>query len=151
MPDPRAPGLRLAVGDTVPGFDVHTEAGEWSRVATSSLSRRLYVNFWATYCGPCVEELPELARLDASGEVDVLTVSVDADTMRAAASALIHDRAPGLSLVFPGPAGEVRMTVRDLVDLARLPIPTTLVFGPGGRLERVIQGPLAAGADREDD
>lgn len=142
MPDPRAPGLRLGIGDSVSGFEVQSEGGEWSTVATDSLRRPLLVNFWATYCGPCVEELPILARLDGGGEVDVLAVSVDADSMRDAASALVKGRAPGLTLVFPGAAEAGRSTVHDLVDLARLPIPTTLVFGPGGRLEQVVQGPL---------
>jgi thiol-disulfide isomerase/thioredoxin len=37
------------------------------------------LNLWATWCAPCVKELPTLARLksDFDGKVKVLTVSVD--------------------------------------------------------------------------
>lgn len=38
------------------------------------------INFWATWCGPCVSELPEFARLEknyAGKPVKVLLVSLD--------------------------------------------------------------------------
>jgi thiol-disulfide isomerase/thioredoxin len=37
------------------------------------------VNFWATWCDPCVEEFPELVQIDKdySGKVDLITISMD--------------------------------------------------------------------------
>ena len=37
------------------------------------------VNFWATWCGPCREEFPDLVKIDAEyrGKIDFLTVSLD--------------------------------------------------------------------------
>jgi thiol-disulfide isomerase/thioredoxin len=35
------------------------------------------VNLWATWCAPCVKELPTLDRLAASGTIEVLAVSQD--------------------------------------------------------------------------
>jgi thiol-disulfide isomerase/thioredoxin len=39
----------------------------------------LLVNFWATWCGPCREEFPDLVRIDAEyqGKIDFITVSLD--------------------------------------------------------------------------
>lgn len=39
----------------------------------------LLVNFWATWCGPCREEFPDLVKIDAEyrGKIDFITVSLD--------------------------------------------------------------------------
>jgi thiol-disulfide isomerase/thioredoxin len=39
----------------------------------------LLVNFWATWCGPCREEFPDLIKIDHEyrGKIDFITVSLD--------------------------------------------------------------------------
>ena len=39
----------------------------------------LLVNFWATWCGPCREEFPDLVKIDNDyrGRIDFITVSLD--------------------------------------------------------------------------
>lgn len=39
----------------------------------------LMINFWATWCGPCREEFPDLVKLDAEfkGKIDFITVTLD--------------------------------------------------------------------------
>ena len=41
--------------------------------------RPLLINFWATWCTPCVEEFPELVKIgtDYRGKIDLITVSLD--------------------------------------------------------------------------
>ena len=67
------------VGDTAPNFTLTADDGK--RVTRSEFGGKLLVlNFWATWCGPCIEELPSLnefqKQLAPSGVV-VLGVSVD--------------------------------------------------------------------------
>jgi thiol-disulfide isomerase/thioredoxin len=39
----------------------------------------LLINFWATWCAPCVEEFPDLVKIgtDYKGKIDLITVSLD--------------------------------------------------------------------------
>jgi len=48
------------------------------KLALASLrGKPVLVNLWATWCAPCVKELPTLDALAAKGAVRVLTVSQD--------------------------------------------------------------------------
>jgi thiol-disulfide isomerase/thioredoxin len=41
--------------------------------------RPLLINFWATWCPPCIDEFPDLVKMSAEyrGQVDFVTVSLD--------------------------------------------------------------------------
>jgi len=87
LPDPRTKaerlvqGLKVAVGNSMPDLPLMTLEGR--SVSSRDLlgaGRRLLVNLWATWCGPCVREMPELEalrpRLAARG-IDVVGLNVD--------------------------------------------------------------------------
>ena len=55
------------------------------RVALSALQGRpVLINFWASYCTPCVDELPDFARIRATygDRVRVITLSNEGDHAR---------------------------------------------------------------------
>jgi cytochrome c biogenesis protein CcmG/thiol:disulfide interchange protein DsbE len=66
-------------GDSAPGFSVTTDSGK--RISRSDFGGKLLIlNFWATWCPPCVEELPSLhqfAQQVGDSGVVVLGVSID--------------------------------------------------------------------------
>ncbi len=67
------------VGDTAPDFRIVADSGH--EVSRSNFGGNLLVlNFWATWCPPCIQEMPSLdefqKRMAPSGVV-VLGVSVD--------------------------------------------------------------------------
>lgn len=71
----------VVVGDAAPDFTVTTESGR-SISPTNFGGRLLVLNFWATWCPPCVQETPSLdqfQRAFAGSGVVVLGVSVDKD------------------------------------------------------------------------
>jgi peroxiredoxin len=66
-------------GDTAPNFSIVTEHGK--TVTRSDFGGKLLVlNFWATWCPPCITELPSLNQFAteyASQGVVVLGISID--------------------------------------------------------------------------
>jgi len=71
----------VVAGDTAPEFTLQADNGR--AVAVPNFGGRLLVlNFWATWCPPCVEETPSLSQFAAryaDKGVTVLAVSVDKD------------------------------------------------------------------------
>ena len=98
--------------------------------------RTVVVNFWATWCAPCVAEMPSLARLRsalAGAGVEVLAVNLQENAAR------IRPFAEKLGLDFP--------IVRDHDGAvsrawsARV-FPTTFVIGPDQRIALVAIGEI---------
>jgi cytochrome c biogenesis protein CcmG/thiol:disulfide interchange protein DsbE len=69
----------VAAGDSAPSFSITTDAGR--TITRSDFGGKLLVlNFWATWCPPCLQELPSLDQFQktfANSGVVVLGVSVD--------------------------------------------------------------------------
>lgn len=76
-PGNAAPGI----GESAPDFELSDLDGR--KVKLSDYRGKVVVlNFWATWCPPCVQEMPSLTRLHESlgpRGVTVVTVSVDED------------------------------------------------------------------------
>lgn len=70
---------RLPAGSLAAPFELTTLDGKV--VNSSELAGKvLLVNFWATWCGPCKEEMPSLARLQKQldpAQFTLLTVTTD--------------------------------------------------------------------------
>jgi thiol-disulfide isomerase/thioredoxin len=71
---------RVKPGQEAPDFQLADATGkQWSLKALRG--KPVLLNFWATWCPPCVEEMPSLENLAKrhSDRLTVLTVSVDED------------------------------------------------------------------------
>ena len=99
--------------------------------------RVVMVNFWATWCGPCREEMPQLNRLyeryKSAGFV-LLGVNVDDDSHKAA------DVAAKLGVTFPVLLDSDKI-VSKLYDLSTMP--STVIIDRDGKVRYVHRGYLA--------
>ena len=96
------------------------------------------LNFWATWCIPCVAELPELDHLAATTQFTVLAVSADrtgATAVRPFATA--HNLTHATLLLDPHTAAVQALRVEGF--------PTTLIIGADGTLHGRLEGPAAWG------
>ena len=88
-PDPPpSPAPAFAdVGVRAPSFELNDLAGTETLALDDLLGKPVWLAFWASWCGPCRAELPELerfARRWSGGEAVVLAVSLDQDPEMAA-------------------------------------------------------------------
>jgi cytochrome c biogenesis protein CcmG, thiol:disulfide interchange protein DsbE len=69
----------VGVGDAAPDFTITADNGR--TITTSNFGGRLLVlNFWATWCQPCVEEVPSLDQFAKEmGEAGVVVLGVSVD------------------------------------------------------------------------
>ncbi len=121
--------------------EVVDEAGLRARLAPTRPGELVLVNFWASWCGTCLAEMPELVALRPALEqtnVRVLAVSIDlalpqqVDTAEKLA-AFVEQRGYAL------PVLAFRGDYDALADKLRLPggPPCTLLFGAQGELGRI--------------
>ena len=82
---------RSQKGTAIPNFTLVDPQGKQLKLQ-SLKGKPLLVNLWATWCGPCVAELPMLGKLaaDRAGDLKVLVVSQDTQTEKVAAFLAEH-------------------------------------------------------------
>ena len=130
-------GSALEAGSAAPDFQLPTLDGD--ELSLSSLRGQVVlVDFWATWCGPCRQEMPALQRLHeefAGRGVEIVAISMDAQTEAVAPYA----RREGLT--FPILLGSVAEQVRYRVA----GLPTLFVVDQGGiiRFQHVGYSPGA--------
>lgn len=126
-------------GDMLPDLVLSTLDGQ-SRALAAYRGRPLLINLWASWCAPCVAELPTLdrARADAPG-ITVLGIAMDAPA-RVCGFLDAHPVGYPILLGTLGD-GSTPATDRQLGDRDEL-LPYSLLVDPNGRIRASHLGPL---------
>ena len=124
--DTGTPALRI---DTLDGatYDLADRRGTW-----------VVVNFWATWCAPCLKEMPELSALDAmNAHIEVVGLAyedIEVDAMRE----FLADH----PVVYPIAILDTYDPPADF-DTPR-GLPMTWLIAPDGRVAHKVLGPVTA-------
>jgi len=102
--------------------------------------RPVIINFWATWCGPCRIEMPELQEAFEEGqEAGLAILAVNMEETPEMVSRFFYD---DLGLTFT-PLLDREGEVTDLYGVFNLP--TTYFVNPEGTIAAVHRGPLTGG------
>ncbi|MEM6811895.1 MAG: TlpA disulfide reductase family protein [Pseudomonadota bacterium] len=97
----------------------------------------LLVNFWATWCGPCVVELPSIERLANEFEgkgMKVIAVSVDFQRSHDEVKEFLLNRGIGEFAAYFDQNKDIQNKI------AMRGIPTTFLLSPEGKLLYIFEG-----------
>ncbi len=133
LPDSGSP---VAVGDTAIDFTL-TNLDGTAVTLSDHLGQPIVINFWASWCGPCRIEMPDLQALHGKYNDDGLVILAinQAETSAAAADFFVHQ----MGLTFTNPLLDTESTVADKYGVRNLP--TTLFIDVDGRVTAVHRGP----------
>jgi peroxiredoxin len=131
----------LGTGDTVPDFILRTPSGE-VRKLSNYRGRPVLVNLWATWCPPCIAEMPLLNRLaEEYRERGLVVLGVAGDEDTAAVSRFLA-KTPLKFEVLLDPDGSVG------TQYGITGYPETFLVDREGRLRDKIIGPVPSEGGR---
>jgi thiol-disulfide isomerase/thioredoxin len=92
------------------------------------------VNFWATWCPPCLEEMPDLIALhEAHKNIDLVVIGVALDSTKESVVEFVAKKKVSYPIVFGN--YELAEQVGEVEAL-----PTSYLFDPAGKLVSYQQG-----------
>lgn len=120
-------------GDPAPAFELANAAGGTSKLADYA-GKTVVLNFWGSWCGPCVQEIPEFAAWAAKNtDVPILGIaqgSGSGDTLAKSAERL--------GVTWPVLESDQAVLRAYGVQV----FPTTVVVGPDGAIKQVMRGAI---------
>lgn len=135
-PDPAS----VVVGSQSPSFSLTSLDG--MTVQSSALKGRVVVlNFWATWCQPCMGEIPELKQFAASSNAKVIGIALDQDGLKTIKPFVVSNNINYTVLV-----GDEEVFQR----FNGVGIPYTLVLDPAQRIVKIYRGPTTKEALEQD-
>ncbi|MFD1448798.1 peroxiredoxin family protein [Oceanobacillus profundus] len=130
-----AEDIGTEVGQKAPDFKLITSDGETVQLSDFK-GKRVLLNFWASWCPPCREEMPDLERFYQDKDAVVLAVNLTNMEMN---KKTVNEFIKTYGLTFPVLMDEEGQVSR----LYRIsPIPTTYMIDTKGIIGQRVYGPL---------
>jgi thiol-disulfide isomerase/thioredoxin len=117
----------LALASCLPAQAMHlTDLQGQEHTLESHAGKWIVLNVWATWCVPCIKEMPELEAL-SHARTDIVVLGLAADGQNAAR---LRQFAQALHVTYPIIAGNQAL----MAEFQVAAYPTTMLFNPEGKL-----------------
>ncbi|HSI37642.1 MAG TPA: TlpA disulfide reductase family protein [Methylotenera sp.] len=116
------------------GFSLKDTAGVKHQLSNYK-GKWVLVNYWATWCPPCLEEVPDLVNLyDRRREKDLMVLGVVFDYKD---TTEVADYVDDMLMSYPIVLGDEAVTAQ--IGSAEV-LPTTFIYNPQGKLVKIKRG-----------
>lgn len=125
----------LGIGDDAPDFTLVDLNGEVHRLSDYK-GQGVFLNFWGTWCKPCVKEMPAMDRqyeVFKDKGVQILAVNIAQSDFE------VQRFADQYGLNFPIVIDKTK-SVMEAYNIN--PLPTTLLINPDGKIEQILRGEM---------
>lgn len=122
----------LAAGDTAPDFTAQLANGD-SITLSEQTDKVVLLNFWATWCGPCVGEMPAFEKLAEEYQDEVVVLAVNCLEDEETVNQFIEENGYTFSIAY-----DVDGSINAKYPTSG--IPYTLVIGKDGVIKKIYLG-----------
>ena len=126
----------ITIGKTAPDFELETLEGKKAKLSDYR-GKKVILNFWASWCPPCREEMPEFQRIYSENKDKLVVVGVNLQESRENAEAFIEK----LSITFPILL-DPNSQVKDMYNVFTQPV--TYFIDESGKIVDKKFGPLTS-------
>ncbi len=101
--DTGKPTVGNQIGDICPSYDVTLVDGSGvldNKLNPSTTGKITVINFWGTWCGPCVKELPYFHQLATNYKDEVTVIAIHTSMVADTAPAYIKEHYPDTAMYF---------------------------------------------------
>lgn len=130
--------MAVTVGDLAPNFQLPASPDPQSGASNVHLAdlrgKVVYLDFWASWCGPCKQSFPWMNEMQSRyGKQGLTVLAVDVDVHSDDARAFLAELAPGFRVAFDTQGVTPKQyAIRGM--------PTSILIGPDGKVLLVHNG-----------
>lgn len=126
----------IAKGEKAPNFQLQKFGTDESITLRDLEGKGVMLNFWATYCGPCKDEMPYMEKLYSEYKdkgVEILAINLDSTDI------VVEQFLQEYGITFP----VLRDKGGQVMSLYNIgPIPTSIFINPEGEIVEQVKGKL---------
>ena len=121
----------LEIGREIPTFQLDQLDGGVMKSSELRGDEPVVINFWATWCGPCVREIPALQQMHREGAARIVSIALDRE-----GEAVVRPFAEQYQIDYPVLLGDLQLFTR----YGGSAIPYTLVLDGNLRVVKIFRG-----------
>ncbi len=126
----------ISIGKNAPDFELQDLSGKYIQLSDFR-GKNVVLNFWASWCPPCREEMPEFQRIYSENQDTIVVIGVNLQESQVNAESFVHK----LGITFPILL-DPNAHVKDMYNVFTQPV--TYFIDANGKIVDKKFGPLTA-------